>query len=70
MRTHFGMIMKNIRKKRRIFLYDQAKSLKLTASELSRMEWGKMHVPSALIENIIEVTDLTDEEVLQLRRCI
>jgi HTH-type transcriptional regulator, competence development regulator len=66
MLTKFGKALRTIRLERDELLKDMAKNLGITPSFLSSIESGKKNVPTALIDKITQIYNLTQNEKRQL----
>lgn len=70
MLSEFGKFCRNLRMQRDELLIDMAQKLNVTPSFLSAVEVGKKGIPERWEKEIIDIYELNEEQIVELRQAI
>ncbi len=70
MLSEFGKFCRKLRMEKNELLIDMAQKLEVKSSFLSAVEVGKKSIPEKWKEKIIELYNLSDEQILELTKSI
>ncbi len=70
MLSEFGKFCRKLRMEKNELLIDMAQKLEVKSSFLSAVEFGKKSIPERWKEIIIELYDLSNEQILELTKSI